>query len=290
MILFEKVAILGAGLLGASLGLALKKKKLCKSVSVWSRSESSRAKCKDAPWCDEVFETPQDAVKNADLVVLCATIDAIKHNAEEIAPHLKAGAIVTDVGSTKGMLCEICGAFIKKSKGFFVGSHPMAGSEKSGMDYAKADLFDGRPCFVTPFEDAQNEAPAQSVKKFWEALGMNVSFVSPQAHDAIVARISHLPHIIANDLCVNVSKYSDVKMLKKFAASGFKDTTRVASGPADVWINIIEDNSEEICRALKSYIIDLSAFADAVEHKDFATVKKLLERGKQFRDSFNVNE
>ncbi len=286
MALFEKVAILGVGLLGASLGMALKKKGLAGEVYAWSRSASTREKCSQKPWCGKVFEDVVSLVSDADLVVLCSTVDSIKTLSKQIAPYLKKGAIVTDVGSTKAKLCSACESYINGAGAYFVGSHPMAGSEKSGLEFADEDLFLSKPCFITPCFDAEaSSAAVGKIEAMWAGLGMVVYKVSAENHDAIVARISHLPHIIAAMLAVNVSKYSDVESLKSFVGTGFKDTTRVASSSSDMWSAIIADNDEQILKSLKAYIEDLSAFVRNLENKDFTSIKELLERGKIFRNS-----
>ncbi len=284
MILFEKVAVLGGGLLGASFAAAMRGRGLCSSVNVWSRSASTREKCARQPWCSAVFDTPAAAVKAADLVVLCATVGAIRQVAKEIAPHVKKGAIITDVGSAKGGICAFCEKVFKGTGAVFVGSHPMAGSEKSGPDFASAELFNGRACFVCPPEK-KNDAAVAKVKKTWEALGMKVGLVDAARHDAIVARVSHLPHILAVMLCVNASKYRDARSLKKFASSGFKDTTRIAASSSGLWREIFEDNRVEILKSLKTFVRDLGEVADIIEAEDFDALEKILQTGKTFREA-----
>ena len=283
MNLIGKTAILGAGLLGASLARALKAGKISDSVSVWSRSASTRVKCRALPEVfDEVCETPGQSVMGADLIVLCAPTANIPELAREISAFLKDGAVVSDVGSVKAGICGECAAALDGTGAVFVGSHPMAGSEKIGVDYSDEKLFAGRPCFVTP-DKGEMSLAAKLLGKIWEAVGCKVYFISPAEHDAIVARVSHLPHLLAGTLCVNASKFEEAD-LKKFVGPGFRDTTRVASGSPEMWDSIIADNRREILAALKSYIDDLITLFFHIEKGDADAVGTHLRAAKKFRD------
>lgn len=285
MIFFEKVAILGAGLLGASLAKALKKRAVAGSVSVWSRSESTRAKCTElSDVFDKVCPTPREAVENADIAVLCAPTENIPPLAREVATALKNGAILTDVGSVKGAICAECSAALAGTGAVFVGSHPMAGSEKIGIDFSDAELFESRPCFVVSNSDAgaQTLEAAGKLEALWGAVGMSVARVSASEHDAIVARISHLPHLLAGTLCLVAA--AAPRDLRRFAGPGFRDTTRVASGSPAVWDSIVADNRGEILSALKDYRESLSALIAAVEAGDKAVISKRLRDAKVYRD------
>ena len=283
MISIGRVAILGAGLLGASLARALKARKVAENISVWSRSESTRKKCADIPEVfNEVCSTASGAVSGADVSVICSPTKNIPEIAAEISSALKEGAIVTDVGSVKGAVCRKCAVALSGSKGLFIGSHPMAGSEKNGIDNSDASLFDGAACFVTPSGPSQ-EAGAEFLKKMWEAVGMRVSFVSPDLHDAIVARVSHLPHLLAGTLCFNASNFKDAD-LRNFSGPGFRDTTRVASGSPEMWDSIVSDNRAEIVSALKSYASDLDSLISCIESGDSEAVGQRLRLAKKYRD------
>ena len=290
MILFRKVAILGAGLLGASLGKALKKFGAAQSVEVWSRSESTREKCLRQAWCDKVSETPQQCVKDADLVVLCATINAIEEHMRLIAPALKGGAIVTDVGSTKAHLCSVAEDAFKDSAGVFVGSHPMAGSEKSGLEYASGELFVGRPCFITPAAGAGDKVfdAAKKLDELWRALGSDTRTITPDLHDRIVARISHLPHILAANLSALTGEQPDAADLAFAASSGFRDTTRVAGGSPNMWRSIISTNKTEILKALADYRGKIDSFIKALDESDFEMTNSVLEAGRKFRNGLDA--
>ncbi len=280
MFFLEKVAILGAGLLGASLAKALCSRKLVGEISVWSRSESTRAKCSalsDVFSC--VCATPVDAVKDADMVVLCTPTENIPLLAREIAPFLKSGAIVTDVGSVKSKICAKCTLALKETKAEFVGSHPMAGSEKIGVDFSDATLFENRPCFVVASEHSN---AVEKVVEMWCSVGMKPYFMSAQEHDRAVARVSHLPHLLAGTLCI-VSGENSFD-LRPYAGPGFRDTTRVASGSPDIWDSIIFDNQDEILSALKDYSRSLNELIAQIENGDKLSVGLRLRVAKKFRD------
>ncbi len=281
MNLTDTVAILGTGLLGASLARALKGRNAAKKIKAWSRSESTRAKCRAlADIFDEVCETPREAVSDADLIVLCTPTDNIPVLAADISRNLKEGAIVTDVGSVKSAICGKCGKIFSGSGAVFVGSHPMAGSEKIGIDFSDEKLFENRPCFVV--SDNPNAPAVKILEDFWSAIGMRVYRTNAGHHDFIVARISHLPHLIAGTLCVSASKSSDD--LRKYCGPGFRDTTRVASGSPEIWESIIADNRPEILAALKDYRDDLNALIANIEDGDFCAVSERLRAAKKYRD------
>ncbi len=284
----EKVAVLGAGLLGGSIAAALKERGFgglgkAVAVSVWSRSKSTRLKCSQMGRVfDEVCETPAQAVSGADLAVVCTPTDTIAAIVGEIAPHLKAGAVVTDVGSVKSAICRDCSAALAGSGADFVGSHPMAGSEKIGVDFADGRIFDGRVCIVVPC-GASGAFSAELVRGFWESLGMRVEELSPAEHDRIVAHVSHAPHMLAGTLCRAVEKLLGDFALQ-FAGPGFRDCTRVVSGSPDIWDAICMDNRAEITAALKEYRECLDSLISDFDSGNFSSIASALREAKAYRD------
>lgn len=277
------VAILGTGLLGASLAKALKKRRVAEKVYAWSRSEATRKKCLALPSVfDEVFDSPNDAVRNADLIVICSPTSNIVDIVKTISSDLKNGAYITDVGSVKQVVCDSCRAVLTDKNAVFVGSHPMAGSEKIGIDYSDSELFEGRPCFVTPYSDG-DEFCAKKISKIWQAVGMNVYSISPQMHDSIVANVSHLPHIVSGTLCNTASKFPELD-LRNYSGPGFRDSTRISSGNPEIWDCIIADNRTEILSALKNFSTELNAIIQAIENKDSEKVGQFLRNAKTYRD------
>lgn len=277
--MFERLAILAPGLLGASLGAATHGHGLVKSVVVWARRLETRHAAGRQPWCSQVFDRPETAVAEADLVAICAPVEAIFPLAARIAPHLRAGALVTDVGSTKSLVCRHCHAVMPPGCAF-VGSHPMAGSEKAGLDHAREDLFKGKTCFVTPLPETP-ESAALKIVHWWRDLDMQVATLSPESHDEIVAHISHLPHLLASALCAQLSRKNGAWL--GFAGPGLADTTRVAGGSPTLWKAIFEQNREEVLRALASFEEQLQAFKAALANEEYFTLLHLLEEARQTR-------
>ena len=275
-----RLCVLAPGLLGASVAMACRQNRTAKHIRIWSRRANSRAKLVGQPWCDEVCETPEEAATDADLIVICSPVDFIVPLYNDILENLKEGAIVTDVGSTKSLICRQANASSNPSA-HFVGSHPMAGSEKSGMEHADPELFVNRPCIITPTENVPDSA-VKHVIQFWKSLGALTFVETPEAHDEIVAHISHLPHLIASALCAFVGNKH--KNWEQLAGTGFKDTTRVASGDPSLWKAIIETNREEINRALSKYQDELHSIQSALTNNNMVQIVSMLEQGKQFRD------
>lgn len=227
-----------------------------------------------------VYETPEDAAREADLLLVCVPVERIASLIGQVAPHLKAQALVSDVGSTKGTICGEVPAQLNPDAAAFVGSHPMAGSEKTGIEYARADLFEGRTCFVTPTADSP-PAATRHLTDFWTGLGMRVRHADPQTHDAIVAHVSHLPHLVASALA-DALAHTPADWAGA-SGPGLRDTTRVAGGEPGLWLEIVRQNRAAIGEALRSFSGVFNALAHAVETEDDATVQQVLERGQAYR-------
>jgi len=220
------------------------------------------------------------------MVIVCSPVETIRHLVARIAGHVKKGAIVTDVGSTKSLVTRHCHAVMPPGTAF-IGSHPMAGSEKSGMAHARGDLFRGKTCFVTPLVDS-HQPSVEVILRFWRELDMEVATVSPERHDEIVAHISHLPHILAVSLCSFLST-KDLDW-RNFAGEGLRDTTRVAAGSPRLWKTILEQNREEIVRVISQFENELQALKAAIANERNFEVLNHLERGKAYRDSLRPKE
>ncbi|MBT6957440.1 MAG: prephenate dehydrogenase/arogenate dehydrogenase family protein [Opitutae bacterium] len=277
----DKITILGPGLLGASLGMAVREHGLFDTVHAWSRRDETRKKCRAQPWCDAVWETAEEAVEDADITVICAPVQVIPELLVKISDHLKPGSVLTDVGSTKTSICNAAEKYLQKDISF-VGSHPMAGSEKTGLENAHSGLFKGQACILTPTIQSNAEG-LKIIRNFWETLGMQVGETSPADHDRIVAAVSHLPHILASALCENLLKKDPA--WKAFSGKGLRDTTRVAAGDAELWRQILDDNSPAILEVLKQFSNDLTQFSEALKKGDLQCVQQILRDGKIFRDS-----
>jgi len=276
----RKLTILGPGLLGGSIGLAARHRKVAERVVVWARRPDAADEAYKLGAADQTARDVKQAVADADLVVLATPISAMRPLVEQMKHALPRGCVVTDVGSVK---YAVVNALTDALDGVarFVGSHPMAGSEQSGIEAARRDLFDGAVCIVTPREDT-DKAALQVVYDFWKALGCAVRTLDPVEHDEIVARISHLPHIVAAAVINVVCSDGDHPL--NFVGPGFKDFTRIASGPHEMWTEICLENREEIGRALEALIEELGKMRAALENADAVELHAMLKRAKHFRD------
>lgn len=281
----DRLAILAPGLLGASVARAARARGLAEKITVWARRPEVRAAIRTQEWVDEVAETPEAAVSRARLVVLAAPVDKIVELDRQIAPHLRSGAIVTDVGSVKGPVCAAATAHPRAAGATFIGSHPMAGSEKTGWEHGSATLFENRVTFVTPSADTPAEA-LQTLDDFWRGCGSTVVTVPPLKHDEIVAHISHLPQAAATSLaCALAGKDGQWRHL---AGNGLRDTTRIAGSDATMWVEIFQHNREAVLHALSAYESELAAFRSALEKSDWTEIRARLERGRHWREGFKA--
>ena len=278
----ESIAILAPGLLGGSVAMAARHYGAAQRITLWARRPEVRLKLREQPWCDAVADTPEAAVREATLVLVCAPVDQIVPLIRQVAPALKSGAIVTDVGSVKGEICRL-GTAALDGRAHFVGSHPMAGSQQTGWENGRADLFAGRTAFVTPLPETDANA-AERVAAFWAALESEVATLEPDIHDEIVAHISHLPQVIASTLCASLAK-RDVRW-RNFAGGGLRDTTRIAGSDPKLWKTILEQNRDEILRALRAYQDELHGMERALANREWFEVQAIMERGKAYRDQF----
>lgn len=278
--MLRKLSILGPGLLGGSIGLAARQRKVAKRVVIWARRPDAADEAFRVGAADEATNDLARAVADAELVVLATPIGVMRTLVEQMRPALPDGCVVTDVGSVKyPIVTALSDALAGKAR--FVGSHPMAGSEQSGIDAARRDLFDNAVCIVTPREDT-DKAALHVVYDLWKALGCAVKTLAPLQHDEIVARISHLPHVVAAAV-VNVV-CSDSAHALNFVGPGFKDFTRIASGPFEMWTEICLENRVEIGRALDHLIEELVKVRAAVANSDAVELRTMLKRAKHFRD------
>lgn len=280
--MLDNLVILAPGLLGGSVARAAHTRGLARRITVWARRPESRLQLAGQPWVSSVADTPEAAVAGASLVVLAAPVDKIIELSRQIAPHLPAGAIVTDVGSVKGELCRACHAALTPHAQF-VGSHPMAGSEKTGWENATDTLFENRVCFVTPL-DGTAETAVAIVARFWHDLGAIVTTVTPDQHDEITAHISHLPQAVATSLATFLGAKNPA--WRNLSGNGLRDTTRIAASDATMWIEIFQQNRDEVLRALTKFEDELHGFKTALSNRDWIEVRARLERGKAWRDGF----
>lgn len=252
------VAILGPGLIGGSLALALAERGLAERLVIYARSPRRIFdEIRTAGLEAELTDNPSEAVREADVVVLCVPIEAMAGLVNELRDALKPAALVTDVGSVKGSVDRNVAPLLD-DRALWIGSHPMAGSEQAGFAAARADLFDGAAIAITPTKHTHREAERRA-EQFWQALGGRVIKLTPETHDELVAQISHLPHLLAAALAGRVSDEA-----LELAGGGFRDTTRVASGPPDLWAEILSANAKAVHEHLVHLGLQLQDFNNAL--------------------------
>jgi prephenate dehydrogenase len=266
---FGTVAILGPGLIGGSLALALAERGLAKRLMIYARSPHALDAIRTAGVDAELTGNPSEAVRDADIVILCVPIEAMAALVHEFRDALKPDALVTDVGSVKGSVDRDLAPLLE-DRALWIGSHPMAGSEQGGFSAARADLFEGAAVILTPTRHTV-QAAEQRAEEFWKSLGGRVVTLAPETHDRYVAQISHVPHLLAAALVCQASRES-----LELAGGGFRDTTRVASGSPDLWVEILLANRDAVGAQLDHLIRDLQAIRLALQKDEAAAIPRSL--------------
>lgn len=285
--LFRKIALVGVGLLGGSLALAIRERKLASIVQGYVRREASLGECEQAGLNDFATRDLLAAVREADLVILCTPLAQMRELVERMLPALKRGAIVSDVGSVKGSVVAELESIVSGAGAHFVGGHPMAGAEKTGVTFARVDLFRNAVCVLTPTPSSNADA-VQKLEEFWRTLGARLLKLTPQLHDELVARCSHLPHVLAAQLSNFVLDAAHPKEQPLLCANGFRDTTRVASGSPEMWRDIAVANREQLSNALDAFVKDLQKLQRAIESGDAAAMESFFVAARQRRDAWSA--
>jgi prephenate dehydrogenase len=275
--MFRRAAIIGTGMIGGSFALALKKHNLVGSIVGVSRQESSLKTAMSMKAIDESTTDVRKAIQGADLVVLASPVKVILDNIEDISKHLRRGCIVTDVGSTKQSIVEAAEKLFPPHV-MFVGSHPMAGSEKSGMSYATADLFKGASCIMTPTAKT-NRMARDKVKQVWTTIGANVKFMEPAAHDEALAYASHLPHMMAFALARAIPD-----AFLEHGGAGLRDTTRLAASSPKMWSDICSSNYRQVIKAIDESVKSLAEIRKAVVSREESELTQIFNQAKAKRE------
>ena len=248
--LFDKVALIGIGLIGSSLSHAMRKKGLAKTITGYARSAQTRNKALEIGLVQSIHESAQDAVRGADLVILCSPVGTYGPLAQEIGSALRPGAILTDVGSVKGAVVRDVLPHVPAGVHFIPG-HPIAGTEQSGPESGFAELFQNRWCILTPLPGADPDAVAR-LTAFWQGCGSNVETMTPDHHDLVLAITSHLPHLIAYNIvstAADLEEVTDSEVIK-YSAGGFRDFTRIAASDPTMWRDVFLNNREAVLEML----------------------------------------
>jgi len=266
----RQISVIGLGLLGGSISLAVMRSFPNIKTAGYSHRGITRRKARRLAAATEIVDDINQSVSNADLVILATPIRAFETIFSTISKSLPEGCIVTDVGSTKVLPHRWAAKRLPKTV-HYVGSHPIAGSEQRGIEFARDDLFEQATCILTTTPKSNEEA-VQILKKFWSELGCSVKLMTPARHDRIFANVSHLPHIAAAAL-INANKIEELK----FAGKGFMDTSRIASGPANIWADVLLTNANNTIRGIDRIIAELAKLKKAVKNKNEKQIEKLLE-------------
>jgi prephenate dehydrogenase len=286
---FNQAVIIGVGLIGGSLGMILRRKKLASSVvGVGRRVENLKTAVKVGA-IDRYVVDSKEAVKEADLVILATPVDTYERHLKEWASCLRPGAIVTDVGSVKGELVERSEREMPAGV-HFVGAHPIAGKEKTGAAAGSEDLFSGRRCILTPTRQTNAQALEQ-VQALWMETGAVVLTMDPHLHDKILGAVSHLPHVAAFTLMnalVDIRTEVPALDLAGHSGGGLRDTTRIAASSPEMWRDIFLWNRENVVACIRTYERSLAELRQLIQTGDGAGIEKLLERAKQEREKLPI--
>jgi cyclohexadieny/prephenate dehydrogenase len=283
--IFSKVALLGVGLIGSSMAHAMHRAGVSGHIAGYSHRPATLERARAAGFADSLHSEVASCVEDADLVVLATPVGTFAALAEESAPHLKHGAILTDVGSVKGAVIRDVGPFVPEGV-HFIPAHPIAGTEQSGPEAGFAELFDGRWCILTPPPGTNSEAVA-TLKAYWQALGSQVEVMEPRRHDLVLAITSHVPHLIAYNIVGTADDLETVTEsdVIKFSAGGFRDFTRIAASDPTMWRDVFLNNREAVLEVLGRFSEDLSALQRAIRWGDGDALFNLFTRTRAIRRS-----
>ena len=281
--MFERVALIGLGLIGSSLSHAMRRAGLARVIVGHARTAKTRETALRLELVEAAYATAGDAAKGADLVILCAPVGAYAALAEEMAPVLDRGAILTDVGSVKGAVMRDVGPSVPEGVHFIPG-HPIAGTEHSGPESGFAELFDGRWCVLTPPAGA-DQAAIERLARFWTACGSNVEVMDADHHDLVLAITSHVPHLIAYNIvntAHHLERVTDSEVIK-FSAGGFRDFTRIAASDPVMWRDVFLNNKEAVLEMLGRFSEDLTALQRAIRYGEAETLHRLFTEARATR-------
>lgn len=282
---WEKVTLVGVGLLGGSLGRALRVRGLAKSVVGLVRREATLTEAVSCRAVDHATLDLEEAVNGADLVVLCTPLEAMSGLATRFLPFLREDVLLTDVGSVKQVVTREMESVLSNHSGLFVGSHPMAGGEKSGVVHSSENLFEEAICAVTPIKSAPRAA-VDRIESLWRSVGARTLEMDPKTHDQLVSRASHLPHVLSSVLASYVLDPKADPLQKSLCASGFRDTTRIAEGDVTMWRDILIQNNQQVIETLDEYLGELTSFRNLLAANDHESIASFLKQASDRRKNW----
>ena len=283
--MFEKIALIGIGLIGSSIAHGVRRNNLASHIAISTRSSQTLERAEELGLGDSYSTNAGEMVEGADLVIICAPVGAFEAIGKTIAPHLKKGAIVSDVGSVKEHVIKALEPHLPDHVEFIPG-HPIAGTENSGPESGFAELFDGRWCILTPHQTASQSAIDQ-LTAFWAGLGSDVEIMDAKHHDMVLAITSHVPHLIAYNIVGTADHLESVTKSEviKFSAGGFRDFTRIAASDPEMWRDVFLTNREAVMEMLGRFSEDLSMLQRAVRFGDGEMLEELFTRTRNIRRS-----
>jgi cyclohexadieny/prephenate dehydrogenase len=283
--LFEKVALIGIGLIGSSIAHGIRRAQLAGHIAGYAHTPEILKRAHKAGFADSLHADLVECVRDADLVILAAPVGAFAEIAKEIAPALKPGAILSDVGSVKTAVVRDVGPHMPKSV-HFIPAHPIAGTEQSGPEAGFAELFEGRWCILTPPENT-DAAALEKLRAFWTRLGSKVEVMDAAHHDLVLAITSHVPHLIAYNIVGTADDLATVTQSEviKFSAGGFRDFTRIAASDPTMWRDVFLNNKDAVLEVLGRFSEDLSALQRAIRWGDGDALFNLFTRTRAIRRS-----
>ena len=281
--MINKITIIGVGLIGGSLAKAIKENNLAKVVFGFGRDLNRLEEAQKANVIDQFSTNLQDAINDSDIVIIATPVGSFQEILSEIKPFLTSKIVISDVGSTKTNIASIVSQTLGDYSNYFIPAHPIAGKEKSGFEASESNLFNNRKVIITPLETSSTDS-INLIQKMWEGTGADVDFMSPESHDELLGMTSHLPHMLAFSL-VNylISKNPSASI---YAAGGFKDFSRIASGDAVMWRDICIQNKDQIISHIKGYQKTLNSLVDAIENENSDELDLLFTSAKKTRDSW----
>ena len=281
----KKVIIFGVGLIGGSFALALRKAGAVSEVVGFGRSTATLEQARQLGILDRIGQDVDAEVGDADLILLATPVGQMAELMGRIAPHLGTHTLITDGGSTKCDVVAAARVSLGNKLAQFVPAHPIAGGEKSGAGAAQADLYQGKKVVLTPLAE-NSKASVESVRRAWELCGAAVSELTPQQHDEVFAAVSHLPHLLSFALVHDIAQRDNREQLLSFAASGFRDFTRIAASSPEMWRDICMANREALLRELLQYASELHGLYEALEQGDTAKLEEVFSEARTVRSAW----
>jgi cyclohexadieny/prephenate dehydrogenase len=282
-VIFERIALIGIGLIGSSIARCIKRDGLANHVSVSARSQKSLDTAIELNFADSATLDQKDSVKNADLIIICSPVGTYSDIIQNIKSNLKLGAIITDVGSVKQAVIRDLEPHIPEGV-HLVPAHPVAGTERSGPEAGFPELFEDRWCIITPTSQTDKKSIDQ-VTEFWKSLGSNIEIMEPKHHDLVMAMTSHLPHLIAYTIVGTATdlEKSLTNEVIKFSAGGFRDFTRIAASDPTMWRDVFLNNRDAVLEMLQRFSEDITALQRAIRWGEGDTLHELFSRTQEVR-------